>query len=185
MFYSCYFKGFENVYIRRNIICHEILSPTPVSQKDLTSIGRHSWPHLHIQTIDATMQKKKKKLQNWGNPLVSMRSWRLKDSKNGGHCPWKATWSLRNCKKKLFRFYCQFWTPTSLKTPFWWKFGQTRNFRIRFQAINEIAYSWHTDTSVTVESVNLNFYSNLSFWEVGVGSWQFFVDTQKQPSSHL
>jgi hypothetical protein len=27
----------------------------------------------------------KKKLLSWGDTLVSLRSWRLQDSKNGGH----------------------------------------------------------------------------------------------------
>ncbi len=41
--------------------------------------------HLEAPIDHRVDDEKKKKLSSWGDILVSLRSWRLQDSKNAGH----------------------------------------------------------------------------------------------------
>jgi hypothetical protein len=51
------------------------------------------------KTIDATMRKKK--LLNWDNIFVSLRSSELQDFESAGHSPSKTTCSLENSKNSI------------------------------------------------------------------------------------
>jgi hypothetical protein len=52
-----------------------------------------------------------------GNIFVSLRSWRLQDSKNADYQLSPSTCSSANSKKKLSRMDCQSPTPTSQNSP--------------------------------------------------------------------
>ncbi len=76
-----------------------------------------SHPHFNID-YRCDDKIKYKKLFSWADILVSLRSWRLQESKNAGHQPSSSTCSFTNSKKKNRSCMdCQSPTPTSQNSP--------------------------------------------------------------------
>jgi hypothetical protein len=75
------------------------------------------------------------------------------------------------------------WSPTSLKSVFLWKFGQSMKWqKMILHVIDQLVLMkiW-----VIVEAVNPNFNHNLVLWQFGVASWQSCAESHNRPPSLL
>jgi hypothetical protein len=87
-------------------------------KSSLVYLAKKHEQQLHpLNPIDYRQDDAKKKVSSWGDILVSLRSWRLQDSKNAGHWPSPSIHSSAN-SKKLPCMDCQVPTPTSQNSPF-------------------------------------------------------------------